>query len=172
MKKFVGILVAACLLSGLNAQNAMAIAKFKTAFKKMYVDKHKSKEFQAAYRKASCNICHIKGAKSKAYRNDYGDLLAKLIEGNADKRIKEAKKKNSEEGKKVEAKILEAFDAAMKKVAKEKSEEGKGPTYGKLIESGKLPVDLAKATAKYKERLKKEEKAKAEKKEESAEDDK
>ena len=86
----------------------------------------------------------------KNVQNEYGKLLNKLIEGDADKIIKDAKKEGKEAGDKAKADILAALEKAFDKAAKEKSEKGKGPTYGELIKAGKLPVDVAKAQADYK----------------------
>ena len=160
MKRLVGVLVVALL--GAAATAVYAISPFKTAFKKKYIDTHKDKDFQSAAKKAGCNVCHVKGATSKKVQNDYGKLLNKLIEGDANKRIKDAKKKSSSEGAAETKKVLAELEKAFEAVAKTKSESGKGPTYGELIKSGKLPVDLKKATAKYKEEKAKADKEKAE----------
>ena len=78
--------------------------------------------------------------------------MANLIEGRAKERKKKAKEEGGTAGQaKEKAKLLEELDKAFTKVEKEKSDGGKGPIFGKLIESGKLPVDVAKAAAKYKE---------------------
>lgn len=163
MKNVVGILVFSVVAVGFNTQTALALAEFKKAFSDKYAAKHKDKEYASRVRKATCNLCHIKGAKKeKGVHNEYGKLLDKLIEGNAKKRKADAKKEGGTDAEKKEkAKLLEELDKAFKKVEKEKSEGGKGPEYGKLIESGKLPVDIAKAAAKYKEEKAKKEKEEA-----------
>ena len=56
-------LLAICVATLAIAPDAMALTEFKTEFKKKFADKHKSKDFQLAVRKASCNVCHIAKAK-------------------------------------------------------------------------------------------------------------
>lgn len=148
MKNLIGM-IAFTILASCLTQEAHALPDFKKAFANKYAAKHESKDFQAAVKKASCNACHVKGAK-KNVQNEYGKLLNKLIEGDADKIIKDAKKEGKEAGDKAKADILAALEKAFDKAAKEKSEKGKGPTYGELIKAGKLPVDVAKAQADYK----------------------
>ena len=147
MKSFYGFLVVA-IMAGIFASPASAISQFKTPFKKKYAEKHKSEGFQKAVQKASCNACHVKKAPKKV-RNEYGELLAKLIPGDANKRYKDAKKKSPEDGKKEMEKILLELDKAFEKAAETKTEKGKGPKYGEIIKSGKLPVDIDKAAAEY-----------------------
>ena len=62
MKNIVGILVFA-MVTAIGTQNAMALPQFKKAFTTKYVAKHNNKEFQATAKKASCNVCHVKGQK-------------------------------------------------------------------------------------------------------------
>lgn len=148
MKKIV-CLFAITLVTSIGAQNALAMPQFKKAFAEKFAAKHPKKEFQSAVKKATCNACHVKGAK-KTVQNEYGKLLAKLIEGDANKRYKAAKAKGSDAGKAELAKIMGELDKAFDKSLAAKSEAGKGPKYGELIKAGKLPVDPAKAEAAYK----------------------
>lgn len=148
MKNLIGM-IAFTMLAGLLTQEAQALPDFKKAFASKYADKHESKDFQAAVKKASCNACHVKGAK-KNVQNEYGKLLNKLIEGDAENIIKEAKKEGKEAEEKAKAEIMAALEKAFDKAANEKSEKGKGPTFGELIKAGKLPVDVDKAQADYK----------------------
>ena len=68
MKNIVGILVFA-FVTVIGTQDTMALPQFKKAFAEKYAAKHKSKEFQTAAKKASCNVCHVKGPK-KTVQND------------------------------------------------------------------------------------------------------
>lgn len=151
MKKVIGILVSAFVVTGFCAQDALALPEFKKAFLDKYVKPHKSKELQTMAKKAGCNICHIKGSKDKHDQNEYGKLLNKLIEGDAKKRKTEAKNEGGLEAQKKEReKILAELEKAFAKVGETKSEGGKGPKFAELIKAGKLPVDPAKATAIFK----------------------
>ena len=155
MKKIIGILTIAITTLGLSS-NAMALAPFKKAFKAKYLDEHKDEDFQTLAKKAGCNVCHVKDSKKKTVNNEYGDMLKKLIEGDAKDRIATAKKEGGATAGKAETeKVLKELDTAFEKVAKEKSDGGKGPTYGELIKAGKLPVDIEVANAKYAADLKK-----------------
>ena len=150
MKNIAGILIFSIVAVGFSTQTSLALPEFKKAFTEKYAAKHKSKVFQAAVKKGSCNVCHVKGAKKNVH-NEFGKLLANLIEGSAKERKKKAKAEGGTAGQaKEKVKLLEELDKALTKVEKEKSEGGKGPEFGKLIESGKLPVDVKKAAAKYK----------------------
>ena len=153
MKNIIAILVFT-IFAAICIQDASAMPQFKKAFAEKYAAKHKSKEFQAAAKKASCNVCHVKGAK-KTVQNEYGKLLNKLIEGDANKRLKAAKAKGKEAGAKELATILAQLDAAFEKASEENSDGGKGPTYAEIIKKGELPVDPAKAAADYKAAKKK-----------------
>ena len=73
--------------------------------------------------------------EDKKLRNQYGEELSKLIEGNANQRMKDAGPKRKEELEK----ILAELDKAFTEVAKMKSPNG--DTYGERIGAGKLPVD-------------------------------
>lgn len=146
---------AAIVIVMASVQTTFAIAPFKTAFKEKYAAKHKSKEFQAAVKKASCNLCHVSKQK-KPIQNEYGKLLNKLIPGDANARIKAAYKEGGSAAKKKEtevvlAQLAKAFDKAFET----KSDGGKGPKYGELIKEGKLPVDMKKAVADFKAEQKK-----------------
>lgn len=138
MKKLVTVCLLATALVAWLAPTAQALAPFKKAFEEKYVDKSSSEDFKGAFKKESCNTCHVKG-KKKEERNAYGDELEKLIEGNANERIREARKNGKEAGDAETAKILEELNKAFDEVAKMKAKDG--GTYGERIEAGKLPVD-------------------------------
>lgn len=138
MKWFVVVGMVSMFLFGGMTSSVEAIAPFKKAFQEKYVDGSSNEEFKAAFQKASCNVCHVKG-KKKEERNDYGKLLDELIEGNANKRIMDAEKAGGEDGKMAETKkILEELDKAFDKVAAMKSPSGE--TYGELLKQSKLPA--------------------------------
>ncbi len=126
MRKFVLTLVAAGLGVALLPSSAFAIKPFKDEFDAKYVATSKNEEFIAAVKKANCLLCHDKnaeGKEDKKLRNAYGKALDKLLDKKEDAKNKE--------------KIAEALDT----VAKEKSnpDDSKSPTFGELIEAGKLP---------------------------------
>jgi hypothetical protein len=138
MKKFVSICVLCALAVGGMAPSAKALAPFKKAFQEKYVDGSDSDDLKAAFKKASCNTCHVKG-KKKDERNPYGEELAKLIEGDANQRIKDAGE-NGDEARKAETdKILAELDKAFDAAAKLESPAGE--TYGARISAGSLPVE-------------------------------
>jgi len=156
-KNILSILAFSILAIGFNAHQAVALPEFKGAFKAKYADSHKSKDFQSAVKKAGCNVCHVKGSKiKKEVQNEYGKLLNKMIEGDAKERKSAAKAKDGLPGQNAEkAKILAELDAAFKKLETTKSAGGKGPTYGELINAGKLPVDIEQASKQYLAEVKK-----------------
>jgi hypothetical protein len=109
---------------------AHAVAPFKKEFDAVYVKKAPTTDAQksllASVEKAKCNVCHT--GKSKKERNGYGQALAQLL--------------TKKDGKDV-AKI----HAALEKVAgmKSKPDDAGSPTFGELIEQGKLPGGEAEA---------------------------
>src|SRR5690606_38228511 len=66
-----------------------ALPQFRKAFQDKYVDPSPNAELKAAFRKGGCWVCHIKG-EEKTVHNRYGKGLEKLIEGNAQERVKAA----------------------------------------------------------------------------------
>ena len=138
MKKLI-LLSAACLFCvALVAPDARAIAPFKKAFQEKYVDKSDNEEFKEKFKKASCNTCHVKGEK-KEVRNAYGEELSKLIEGDANARIKEAGKAGDEARTAETEKALKELQKAFEEVAKMESKSK--VKYGDLLKQGKLPVE-------------------------------
>jgi len=125
--KYVIILVALFVaMVPCATQPAHALPAFKQAFEDRYTKDSTNEDFKDAVKKTGCNICHVKGEKDKEVRNAYGDLLAKLIEGEAKDRIKTEKEK-----------VLKEFEEAMTKAEKEKGPDD--VPYGELFKSGKLP---------------------------------
>jgi hypothetical protein len=119
------------------ASQARALPPFKKAFEEKYVANSTSDELKAAFKKESCNTCHVKG-KEKTVRNDYGQALSKILGGTVAKDLKAAKASGGDAGQKAELdKVLKDLDKAFDTVADEKSPSG--TTYGDLIKDGKLP---------------------------------
>ena len=123
MKRFSGraVLVGAgvALFAGGPVREAYAIKQFADEFKAVYVKD--GTPLAAAVEEAKCNVCHV--GKSKKDRNAYGEALAKLLDKKEDKDNKD--------------KIRQALET----VAKESSKpaDAAAPTFGALIEQGKLP---------------------------------
>jgi hypothetical protein len=122
-----------CLIVVVGFMAGMVLARVEVvhatdAFKKEFEQKYVKKEpgsdaekaLAEAYAKAKCNVCHVGATKKK--RNSYGQALNTMI----------TKKDIKDKGK-----IQDALD----KAAKMKSKEGddSSPTFGELIEQGKLP---------------------------------
>jgi hypothetical protein len=112
------VLTAAFVL-GSASREAFAIKQFADEFKAVYVKD--GSPLAAEVEAAKCNVCH-KG-KSKKDRNVYGEALAKLLDKKEDKDNKD--------------KIRQALET----VSKESSNpaDASAPTFGALIEQGKLP---------------------------------
>jgi cytochrome c2 len=102
-----------------QAREAFAIKQFAEQFKEVYVKE--GTPLATEVEAAKCNVCH-KG-KSKKDRNTYGEALAKLLDKKADKEN------------------VEKIREALATVAKESSDPSNpsSPTFGALIEQGKLP---------------------------------
>jgi hypothetical protein len=115
---------------GLGVPSAHAIKPFKDAFEAKYVQTD-SKDpaamaFAAACKQAKCTICHA--GKNKKIRNSYGQQLAKLLHKETDKDNKE--------------KINQALEQVA--AIKVNPSDAHSPTFGALIEQGKLPGAKAK----------------------------
>lgn len=129
----VGGLLAAFAL----AESAWALPKFRQAFEKRYVDAQKNAAFAEAVKKEGCNVCHVKG-EQKSQRNAYGKVLADLIPGDAQQRLKDA----GEAGKAAEEeKLLKELEEAFTKAEKVKVSGNGGETFGDRLKAGKLPVE-------------------------------
>lgn len=104
---------------------AWGIEPFKKEFESKYVKKDPAtdaeKAFAAAVSKAKCNTCHV--GKTKKVRNEYGKALDELLD------------------RKTDAKNIPKIQEALDKVAGMKSDpkDPNSPTFGQLIEQGKLP---------------------------------
>ena len=133
------IFMMSCLMvMGVVVTNsAFGLPQFKKAFDLRYVKPAGNQGMKAAFKKQSCNTCHIKG-KKKNVNNPYGEELGKLIPGNAKKRIKAAKTMGGKPAQKAEKdKVLKELEAAFDAV--EKMKDAKGEIYGEKIKAGKLP---------------------------------
>lgn len=115
---------------------ALAIAPFKKAFEEKYVKDSNNSQFQEEFRKAGCNVCHVKD-KKKDVVNAFGMQLAELIEGSAKDRIDDATKKGAAAKTAEEQKLVKEFQAALEKVQAMKSPSG--ATYAELFQTHKLP---------------------------------
>lgn len=125
-------------------QTAVAIPPFKKAFEQKYAAVLEDQEVKKTFRKANCNICHLKG-KKKDVRNAYGSQLAELIEGGAKERIDIAKEAGDEQVKAVTEQLVAELNEAL--VQAEEMEKEPGQKFGEIIKSGALPVPLAEQQA-------------------------
>ena len=100
------VLAIVAVVSGV-CSTGFAISPFKKAFDEKYVKSSDNSDFQAAFKKASCNTCHVKGEK-KDVLNAYGLQLADLLEGNAKDRLDAAKEKGRDAKSAEEEKLLKA----------------------------------------------------------------
>ena len=116
--------VGIAVFAGSAARPAFAIKQFFDEFKTMYVKD--GSPLAAEVETAKCNVCHV--GKSKKDRNAYGNALAELLD------------------KKEDAKNVEKIRKALETVAAMPSDPAKAdaPTFGALIEQGKLPGGDAK----------------------------
>lgn len=107
------------------APRGMAIGPFMDEFEAKYVKDEsteaKDVEFATAVTEAQCALCHV--GSDKKDRNRYGRALAELLDSGEDRENK----------KKIQA-VLDQV-AGMKSVA----DDADSPTFGQLIEQGKLP---------------------------------
>jgi len=134
MRELRGAMLCGLCIYVLYTPAAEALPPFKAAFEEKYVQPANDPVFAQNAKAAGCMICHVKGAK-KNVRNGYGEALANLIGGDAQKRLKAAAKAGAEVAEK--DKIMKELDAAFSKVEAEKSPSG--ATYGELLKLHKLP---------------------------------
>ena len=86
MVRITKLILATLLICSLSDQ-ALAHREFKKVFEKHYAELFENDTFKKTFRKAKCNLCHLKGQK-KDVNNPYGDALASFIEGRAEERLK------------------------------------------------------------------------------------
>jgi hypothetical protein len=141
------LVITACSLTGLLVipQAAVAISPFKKVFDGQYVKDSGNEEFQAAFRKDNCFVCHVK-EKKKEFVNHYGNEIAKLIPGNVQDRLDEARKDGRDAKTAEEENVLKELAEALKKVEAVKSPSG--VTYGELFRSHQLPPHEGEFTTK------------------------
>ncbi len=114
--------VAGSLLA--RVKPVFAVDAFKKAFDAKYVKKEPGtdaeKSLTAAVEKVKCNVCHV--GKTKKMHNEYGKALKVLL-------------------KKSDAKDAEKINQSLDTVAgmKSKPDNAAAPTFGELIQQGKLP---------------------------------
>lgn len=132
------MMMSAVLLSIALPSPASALAEFRRAFQEKYTNKNIDPAFYDLVKDAKCFVCHVKG-EDKDVRNAYGNALADLVPGEANKRKKAAP---ADEKSEVKAKILEELQAAWDEAAEKENEDG--VKFGDLIKAGKLPVPVPK----------------------------
>jgi hypothetical protein len=132
------VCAAACFVL---VETASAMPPFRKAFEDKYVKDNSNPAFEAEFKKALCNLCHVQG-KPKTENNLYGQELAKLIEGSANERVKDAREKGDAALDAENKKLLEELEAAFVKVEKLKVDPNNGAslTFGDRIKQGMLPA--------------------------------
>jgi len=125
MKRVLLALLCAVVLGSVAHTSADARPAFRKQFWAKYVKDNPNAEFVNAAKKANCLVCHEdkkdeKGKPDRKARNTYGQQLAKRL--------------TKEDQKNVE-KIQQMLD----EVSKLPSNGDDSPTFGQLIEQGKLP---------------------------------
>lgn len=118
------VVLGIAFVAGGWSREAFAIKQFADEFKAMYVKD--GTPLAAAVEEAKCNVCHV--GKSKKDRNAYGNALAERLDKDADKKDVEKIKK-----------VLQEVAALSSDPA-----NADAPTFGALIEQGKLPGGPAK----------------------------
>ncbi|MBW3600990.1 MAG: hypothetical protein KY475_27455 [Planctomycetes bacterium] len=116
MKKL-GLLLCVVIAAG-SASPALALPAFKTGF---------AKKYNMESRVVTCDVCHVPKKDKKEFRNEYGTILATLLDA---EQFKGDNKLTGDEADKV---IFEALD----KAAKEKCNDGK--SWEDHIKSGTMP---------------------------------
>ena len=106
------------LLAAVFVGTLAARPPYNQEFKQKYLGEG-SKMAEALGKDSSCNVCHVGSGKKK--RNDYGAAFQKVLKKNGG-----------------QSAITEALDKVAKQHSKPKDD--KSPTYGELIEEGKLPI--------------------------------
>lgn len=137
MRPFILIVLTCLAAIALTVAPVTAMSPFKKAFDETYVKPSGDKEFQTAFKKLSCNTCHVKG-KKKDWLNAYGQELANLIPGSAKERLDQAKEIGTEERAAETEKLRKELTSALEKVAAMKAPSGE--TYDELFKAHKLPT--------------------------------
>ena len=137
MKKSLLALLLSPAISLMLPGTSEAITPFKKAFDQKYVKPSDNADFKKAYKKMSCNVCHVKG-KKRDWVNHYGWELAKLIPGNAKQRQDAAKEISRDELKVEDAKLVKELEVVFDKVAKLASPSG--VVYGEMFRTHQFPT--------------------------------
>lgn len=126
MKRFLMMFVMVLVAVGLSLFTGTD-ASARPQYKSRFDDATKDTKAAELIKGHKCNVCHYVTDKKK--RNDFGQAVNKHIDKATFDKLKGEKEK-------LDKKIEEAIQAAMK----EKSPEGK--TFGELIKEGKLPAKI------------------------------
>jgi len=133
------ICVTFCIASYAQAGPALALASFKKVFDEQYIKHSDDADFKRAFKKQSCNTCHI-NKKKRYFVNGYGLKLSKEIAGSAKDRLHAAQEAGGLKAKRAENdQLLKELKKAMKNVERMKVSDKK--TYGELFESHQLPPE-------------------------------
>jgi hypothetical protein len=117
MKK-VGLILCSGVFAAFFASPAFAMPAFKKSFEKRY---------SMEARMVTCDVCHVMGKDKKQFRNDYGNILAELLDA---EQFKGDEKLEGDEADKV---VFEALEKAGKQKAKD------GKTYEEHIKGKSIP---------------------------------
>jgi hypothetical protein len=127
--------VTCAAVAGWKVAPVEAFEPFKKEFENLYVKEEPTTDAEKALKEAvethKCGVCHTGPAgKNKKVRNTYGKAIEKLIPNPMNKVAMNALKKNAKGIKDI-----------LEKAAKESSDPNvpNSPTFGQLIEEGKLP---------------------------------
>lgn len=121
-----------------SAQFAAAYPPFKKPFEEKYVRGSENAEFKTAFRKAGCNVCHVKD-KPRDWLNAWGHALAKEIPGNAKERLAAAKDESRDAYKAENARLLEELTTALKKAESVKTSKD-DRTFAERFAAEELPT--------------------------------
>ena len=130
-------ILTAMVFVGTAPSDLLALREFKKTFEQHYAELLENKTVKTTFRKAKCNLCHVKGEKKDA-NNPYGEALSQLIDGDAEDRL-ELAKENDRKKEELE-KLLAELKIALAQV--EALESPNGMTFGERILGGKLPVEI------------------------------
>ena len=130
------VAVAGCLTY--SAGLAQARPAFKKQFDTKYM-KDKSSALVKAWKRSSCNACHIGGIKDRKNRNSFGEALAKLLnKKDSDALSFKNRRKNPAAAEAAAKKVQDAFTTVEKLPSDPKDKTS--ATFGALIKTGKLKM--------------------------------